>query len=194
MSNEKVSIQIEENTGEVVEDYSYNPGRQERVIFRNMWSNPYGIKQFDLSNKLEEVFEEVEPFAVDPDTGKLLNPSSQPILISKGFIDVQERIQSFAKDTDIYAILERFAVSGDTALINARDAGFGDVSEIPTNLNDIAQFVSTRFKALDNMHPELARMILENASAEEIEKKATEIYNARLAEFKASQEVVKESE
>ena len=193
MSNEKDTIQVKEDTGEVIEDNSYYPGRQGRVIFRNMWSNPFGIKQFDLSNTKEEVFEEFEPFAIDVETGKLLNPSSQPMIVSKGFIDVQERIQSFAKDTDIYAILEKFAVSGDTSLIQAKEAGYGDISEIPSNLNDVAQFLNSRFKALDGMNPELAKMIIDpNAKAEDIEAKANEIYSARLAEYKASQENGKE--
>lgn len=157
------------------------------VAFRSMWSNPYGIKQFDLSNQLEEVFEEVPAFAVDPDTGKLLNETSQPKLISKGFVNVQEKIQSFAKETDIYSILEKFAASGDTTLINARDCQYGDISELPVNLNDYAQYLSSKFKALDNLNPELAKMVADTTiSPEDIEKKANDIFNERQAAFDAA--------
>lgn len=185
MSNEKTTIQVKEDTGEVIEDNSCSPERQERVVaFRSMWSNPFGINGQDLSRETEEVFEEVQPFALDPKTGDLLNKTSQPMLVSKGFINVHDKIQEFAKDCDIYSILERFAASGDAGLLNARQCGYGDISELPTNLNDYAQYVNAHFKALDSMNPELAKMVIdENIKPEDIEAKANEIYQMRLEDY-----------
>lgn len=189
MSNEKDTIQVKEDTGEVIENNSYNPG-QGKVAFRSMWSNPFGIVGQDLSRETEEVFEEVQPFALDPVSKKLLNDSSQPKLISKGFINVHDKIQEFAKDCDIYAILERFAASGDSSLLNARECDFGDVSVLPNNLNDFAQFVNANFKALDGMNPDLAKMVVDGKSTpEEIEAKANEIYQMRLEDYNKKDEV-----
>lgn len=189
MSNEKTTIEVKEDTGEVIEDNSYTPG-QGQVAFRSMWVNPYGIKGQDLSRETEEVFEEVQPFAIDPVSKKLLNETSQPKLISKGFINVHDKIQEFAKDCDIYSILERFAASGDASLLNARQAGYGDVSELPNNLNDLAQFVNANFKALDSMNPELAKMVIDDKTTpEEIEAKANEIYQMRLEDYNKKDEV-----
>ena len=124
MSNKVNSPEIDEATGEVIGDASCDSQEVDEFKgFRSMWSNPYGSKMQDLSNEFEEVFEEVPPYAVDPATGKFLNDSSVPKIISKGKINVQERIQSFEKEVDLYSILEKFAYSGDQALLNARQCG-----------------------------------------------------------------------
>ena len=189
MCNEKSTIEVKEDTGEVIENNSCDSG-QRQVAFRSMWSNPFGIAGQDLSRETEEIFEEVQPFAIDPTSKKLLNDSSQPKLISKGFINVHDKIQEFAKDCDIYSILERFAASGDVSLLNARQAGFGDISGLPNNLNDFAQFVNSNFKALDSMNPELAKMVIDSKSTpEEIEAKANEIYQMRLEDYNKKGEV-----
>lgn len=177
---------IKEDTGEVI---ATNPCYRKEVkkSFYNL-----GIIEFtdqDLSRELEEVFEEVPAFSTDPDTGKLLNPTSVPQVISKGFINIHDKIQSHAKEADIYSILEKFAYSGDTALLNARECGYGDLSELPNNLNDFAQYVNQNFKVLDGLNPELAKMVVDDkASPEDIEAKANEIYNNRLAELNKSKE------
>ena len=194
MVNEKDSISYKEDTGEVIDNSTCSSGQRQggqgQVIFRTMWFNPYGIKSFDLSNEYEEIFEEVPPFTVDVETGKLLNDTNQPKLISKGFVNVNERIQSYAKECDIYSILERFAASGDTSLINARDCQFGDVSDIPRNLNDIALYTKSLLNNLDNINPELAKMIMDsNVSPADIEKKANDIYQSRIDEFNKANNV-----
>lgn len=178
MSNKNVSPEINEATGEIIGDASCD---SEKVVFRSMWSNPYGFETQDLSNEFEEVFEEVPAYAVDPCTGKFLNNSSVPKIISKGKINVQERIQSFEKEVDLYSILEKFAYSGDTALLNARKCDYADLSELPNDLNGFALFTKSQFDKLKSMNPDLAKLVVdENVSAEDIESKANDILKERV--------------
>lgn len=158
-------------TGEVVET----------PIFRSMWSNPLGIEGQDLSNELEDVYEEISAFAVDPSTGDFMNKSSVPVLKFAGKVNVHEKIQSYAKEVDLYHILEKFAYSGDQAIINARECGYGDISEFPDNLNDYCDLVNKQFNKIKELNPELAEMVIdEKYSAEEIQAKAQEILNSRI--------------
>ena len=161
--------------------------------FKNMWTNPYPMPSLDLSNEFEEVFEEVAPFAIDAETGKLLNPTSQPMIISKGKINVQERIQSYASQADIYSVLEKYAATGDSNLLNARSCSYGDISEYPNDLNGYAQYCRAHLSALDEMNPELAKMVIDkNVSAEDIENKANEILQSRIAANNEKKDIVKE--
>ena len=161
-----------------------NVSTGEVIEFRSMWSNPFGFNGQDLSNEFEDVFTELVPFAVDPNTGDIINKSSQPVVISKGKINVHDKIQSFASEVDLYKILERFAYSGDSAIVNAKEPGYGDISDIPDNLNDLSLLVNKQFKKLSSINPELAQMVLdENVSSESIQAKANEIYQMRLDDY-----------
>lgn len=166
-----MSNKIIDASGEVIDE----------IIFRSMWSNPFGIEGQDLSNELEDVYQEIQPFAVDPKTGEFLNNSSIPKVVKTGQINVQEKIQSFATDVELYHILEKFAYSEDSAIINQKPCAYGDISEMPDNLNDYAQFVNKHIDKLTSLNPELAKMVLdESATPEQIEAKAKEIYQARI--------------
>lgn len=190
MSNEKASIEVKEDTGEIIEDNSYTSG-QGRVAFRTMWFNPYGITAQDLSREIEDVYTEITPYAVDPETGKFLNDSSVPKILKTGTINVQERIQSFANEVDLYSILEKFAYSDDPALVNARPCAYGDLSELPNDLNGFSMFVNAQFNKLNDMNPELAKMVVdENVSADQIQAKAKEILDARIAASETSESEV----
>ena len=175
-----MSNKVNDATGEIIEEPK----------FRSMWSNPLGIKGQDLSNELEDVYQEIQPFAVDPKTGEFLNNSSIPKVIKTGQINVQEKIQSFASDVELYHILEKFAYSEDSAIINQKACAYGDISEMPDNLNDYAQFVNKHIDNLTSLNPELAKMVLDESSTpEQIEAKAKEIYQARIeAQAKAKEQ------
>ena len=175
-------MKVNEYTGEVIDSPK----------FRSMWSNPFGLTGQDLSNELEDVYEEVGPFAIDPETGQFLNDSSVPKIIAKGKINVWEKIQSFAKDVDLYTILEKFAYNDDLSLLNARACSYGDISELPNNLNDFAKCVDVHLDKLKELNPELAKMVIDDSySPADIEAKANEILNERIA---ASEAAKKEGE
>lgn len=189
MQNKVDSPEINEATGEVIGDASCN---SKKVEFRSMWSNPFDSITQDLSNEFEEVYQEIPAYAVDPKTGEFLNNSSVPKIISIGKVNVQERIQSFEKETDLYSILEKFAYSGDISLLNARECGYADISELPNDLNGFAQYTRANFNKLKDMNPELANMILdETKSPEDIEAKAKEIFKERVEASKVNDDASK---
>lgn len=149
--------------------------------FRSMWFNPYEPIKQDLSNEFEDTFIEIAPFTRD-EKGNWLNDTSVPKLVPNGKINVQERIQSFADDVDIYKILERFAYSGDMNLINQRQPMPNDidVSRLPDNLNDFNDLYESMKDNLASLHPDLAKMVLdEKTTFGDIEEKAKSIYQDR---------------
>ena len=165
------NVSINETTGELIE----------KPKFRSMWCNPYGIITQDLSNEFEDVYEELEPFAIDPKTGNFLNNSSVPKIVKTGKVNVHEKIQSFREDVDLYRILERFAYSEDNALLNARQCAYGDISNLPDDLNGFAQLVNMQLDKLTEMNPELAKLVIDDkATSEDIEKKANDILKQRI--------------
>lgn len=180
---QKTVEQVNPDTGEIKELV------QENVIkFNSMFNRVVPIIYQDLSREEEDVFQELIPYAIDPETGKFLNDSSVPKLVQTGKVNVQERIQSFAKECDLYSILEKFAYSDDPALINARACQYGDISELPNNLNDYTAFVDYHYEELKKMNPELAKLVLdENVKAEDIHAKATQILNERIEASKAEE-------
>lgn len=140
---------------------------QEKIVqkpsFRTMWSNPFEPKGEDYSYQFQDLIQEIPPFTKD-ENGKWLNDTSVPKFEKIGKINVQENIQSFADDVDIYKILERFAATGDESIIN-RNAGFyADVSNVPTNFNDFQDYLMSSAKNLDLFSDDMKKAILNGDS------------------------------
>ena len=83
--------------------------------FIDMWTGREKTGQ-DCSNKYIRQFVEIPPYAKD-EKGKFINESSKTILKEIEPFDMDEYIQSFKEDTDIYAILKKFNMSGDISLL-----------------------------------------------------------------------------
>lgn len=120
----------------------------------------------DYSNPMEDVFEEVPPFAYDEETGEFLNKSSFPKLVKTGQVNVQERIQSFFEDVDIYSILAKFAMTGDESLLKRQVGFYGDLSTVPDNIHDFDAYVTGNLAALKKVSPELASVVLNEDSTD----------------------------
>lgn len=138
----------------------------------------------DLSRTKEDVFTEVPPFAYDEETGEFLNKSSFPLLVKTGQVDVQERIQSYLDDVDIYKILERMAISGDTSLVNRQVGFYSDISNVPNNIHDFDNYVAANAHALEKVDPALAKVILNVDSTEADIKAAIDNYASSIAKAK----------
>lgn len=125
-----------------------------------------GVKKtgLDYSRKLEKRFKEVPPYAVDLD-GKIINKKSVPVLIEDEPFDVDEYIQSFKDECDIYTILEKFALTGctDTTLINKGVMSFGDISELPDNINEMNDYYKKVEAKLHEMSSDLAKQVLDDS-------------------------------
>lgn len=103
--------------------------------FIDMWTGREKTGQ-DCSNKYIRQFVEIPPYAKD-DKGKFINESSKTILKEIEPFDMDEYIQSFKEDTDIYAILKKFNMSGDISLLNQKQGFYDDISELPDNHFDL---------------------------------------------------------
>lgn len=159
-------------------------GEVQEIPFRTLYggSRRTGL---DYSNPMQKRWKEIPPYAVDIESGKILNKSSVSVLVPNEDFNIDEYIQSFKEDTDIYTILEKFALTGctDTSIINKGVMSFGDISDLPDNFNDLNEYFDKANKKLDTMSKELAKDILnENKSVESIQKDLADKVEAAKAE------------
>lgn len=152
---------VNSSTGEIIQS-----------PFRTMYS---GIEKTaeDCSDPYQKTYKELPPYAVDPETKKILNKKSVPIFVEDEPFNIDEYIQSFKDDCDIYTILEKFALTGctDTSLINKGVMSFGDISELPDNFNDLNEYFEKANKKLDSFSKDVASQILdESISIDNIQK------------------------
>lgn len=138
----------------------------------------------DFSNPMEDVFEEVPPFAYDEETGEFLNKSSFPKLVKVGQVNVQEKIQSYFEDVDIYTILAKFAMSGDESLLKRQVGFYGDIAGVPDNIHDFDSYVTGNLAALKKVSPELANVVLNENSSEADIRAAVDKYASSIAKAK----------
>lgn len=118
---------------------------------------------FDYSNPMEDVFIEVPPYSVDLETGDLLNKTPYPILKKVGQRNVDDIIQSYAYDCDIYKILEKVAISGDYSLLNVRPGSYGDYLNLPDNLNDLNNYCNNLVAKNSNVDPGVIKAAINEA-------------------------------
>lgn len=174
-----------------MEKVNKETGEVSKVIFKGMWTQTKK-SGLDYSRKLEKRFVEVPPYAVDLETGKLINKSSEPILVEDEPFDVDEYIQSFKDECDIYTILEKFALTGctDSTLINKKVMSFGDISELPDNFNDLNKYFEDANAKIKEFGSDIAKDIIDDS------KKTSDIVDsmAKAAEAaeKAKSEVKKD--
>ena len=104
-------------------------------IFKNCIRKP-----LDLSNRKVKRFIEIPPYAKD-DKGKIINMTSEPVLKENGEFDIQDYIQSFYEDCDLYHLLAKVARTGDISLLNQKQGVYADISNMPDNIHDAQQAV-----------------------------------------------------
>lgn len=167
-------------------------GEVQQLKFNTIYG---GIKKTeqDCSNPYQERFKEVPPYAVDTD-GKFVNKKNVPVLVKDEPFNVDEYIQSFKDECDIYTILEKFALTGctDTSIINKGVMSFGDISELPDNVNDMNEYFEKLNKKLADFSDDTAKQILdENVSVDKIQNDLTDKINkaAAAAATKQKEEV-----
>lgn len=154
-----------------------------------------GIKKtaLDCSDPYQKRYKQVPPHAFDT-KGKIINKKSVPVLVEDEPFNVDEYIQSFKDECDIYTILEKFALTGctDTSIINKGIMSFGDISELPDNLNEMNEYFEDLNKRLTSFNSDTAKQILdENVSVDKIQNDLTEKINkaAQAAAAKQKEEV-----
>lgn len=138
-----------------------NTGEIQQVKFRTPYGGVKRTKQ-DCSDPMQKRWKEIPPYAVDTKTGKFINKTAISILVPDEPFNIDEYIQSFKDDCDIYAILEKFALTGctDTSIINKGVMSFGDISELPDNFNDLNEYFENASKKLSQFNEDTAKDIL----------------------------------
>lgn len=147
----------------------------ETVKFNSMYGPGVPKTGLDYSRTKEPVYTEVPPYAMN-EKGEFINKSSFPMLVKTGEVDVQEKIQSYAKEVDIYSILERFSMTGDVSILNRSVGSYMDISDLPSDIHAFDEYVLHNIEALKKVDPELAQVILNEDSTEESIKNSIDKY------------------
>lgn len=129
--------------------------------------------------KFEETYIEIPPFAIDTETGEILNKNPYPILKKGEPRNFYQEIQSYKEDCDIYAILTKFASTGDVSLLNKGHLQYADIADIPNNIADFSDLVKKNMEELKKLDPVKANTIL-NGSKEELNVLVQDIVKAEL--------------
>lgn len=99
----------------------------------------------DCSNPRRQQFVEVQPFAVDPDTGEILNPTGQLVLKEVAPINQDEVIQSYFETSDFKTVLNRIRKgSGEEIPIYDGSGSFIDLSNMPKNIRELDRFLKEK--------------------------------------------------
>ena len=85
----------------------------------------------DYSRKLEKQYKEIPPYAKN-EKGEFINDKSVAVLVEAEPFDIDEYIQSFKDECDIYKILEKAYLSQNISLLNQYPGGvYDDISDLP---------------------------------------------------------------
>ena len=160
-----------------------------KIKFPTMFENENEKTGLDYSNPYEDVYEEIPPYTKGHD-GKWLNDTSEPIIVKTGKINIQEKIDSFKDEVDIYKILERVAMSGED--ISCRGNQCFDISSIPTNINDFTDYVSAHMEILQSLPKEISSLIIKDDFNQADLDLAIKNYNDKLNEEKNQVETKEE--
>lgn len=136
--------------------------------FRNVFNYGDDPISVDLSRKLEPVYLEIEPFAVDTETGEILNKSAKPVIKKIGDENVYDKIQSFKDDVDIYNILKRFSETGDINELNKRVGAFMDIADLPDNIHDFNKMLDDAAEKYKNLDDSIKENIFNDDKLNEI--------------------------
>lgn len=119
----------------------------------------------DLSNHFAENYIELAPYAVDDETGEIINDSPYPKIVRVDDIDIQKQIDSYAQDCDIYNIIRRSQQGLDVSYA-FKEKSYADLSNIPENNLDQLKQAQDVSKVV--MTDELKDALLKNLSDDEI--------------------------
>lgn len=102
----------------------------------------------DLSKRKVKKYIALPPLARNSE-GKIINESIYEKIVENGYDDVQEKIQSFHDEVDLYSVLNRCVKTNDFTLLNQREVVYGDYSDIP---NDKLGAINFREKAVETFN------------------------------------------
>lgn len=99
----------------------------------------------DCSNPWKKQFVEIQPFAVDPDTGEILNSTGNVVLKEVAPINQKEVIQSHFESCDFKTILKRIRAGSGESLPTYDGTGtFLDLSNSPKNRMELDRYLKEK--------------------------------------------------
>ena len=99
----------------------------------------------DCSNPRRRQFVEVQPFAVDPDTGEILNSTGQLVLKEVAPINQDEVIQSYFETSDFKTVLNRIRKgSGEEIPTYDGTGSFIDLTNMPKNIRELDRYLKEK--------------------------------------------------
>ena len=125
----------------------------------------------DCSNPMRQQFVEIQPFAVDPDTGEILNPTGQLVLKEVAPINQDEVIQSYFESSDLKTVLTRIRKgSGEEVPTYDGTGSFIDLAHMPKNIMELDRYLKEKKNKTVSSAPDSAPVDV-SASDKELDEK-----------------------
>lgn len=127
----------------------------------------------DCSNPRRRQFVEIQPFAVDPDSGEILNSTGEVALKEVAPVNQDEMIQSYFESTDLRTVLTRIRKgSGEELPVNDGTGSFIDLTQIPRNRMELDRYLKEKKnKAVNLSSVDNAPAPAPTVSDDELDKK-----------------------
>lgn len=102
----------------------------------------------DLSNEVEPIYQEVDPWTKD-EKGNFIT-EDEVKLVKIGECNLQDKINSYREETNLYSILKNIASgNADMSALNKRAGVYADISNLPDNYQALAK-MSTNVDSVAN--------------------------------------------
>lgn len=127
----------------------------------------------DCSNPRRRQFVEIQPFAVDPETGEILNSTGEVALKEVAPVNQDEMIQSYFESTDLRTVLTRIRKgSGEELPVNDGTGSFIDLTQMPRNRMELDRYLKEKKnKAIDPSSVDTVPATASTVSDDELDKK-----------------------
>lgn len=127
----------------------------------------------DCSNPMRRQFVEIQPFAVDPDSGEILNSTGEVALKEVAPVNQDEMIQSYFESTDLRTVLTRIRKgSGEELPVNDGTGSFIDLTQMPRNRMELDRYLKEKKnKAVTPTSVDTAPVPASTVSDDELDKK-----------------------
>lgn len=104
----------------------------------------------DLSRRKEKTYLALPPLAKNKE-GEIINMSTNYKLVENGEVDIQEKIQSYHDEVDLYHILKRVASVDDAIDLYSKNKSYADISGMPSDFHSLVNSGSTSSATFDSL-------------------------------------------
>lgn len=160
--------------------------------FRGQYLNTTDRTSQDLSREYEQTYIELAPFARN-EKGEFLNDSPFPKLVEGEKVNIQERINSFFEDVDLYSILKKVSLTGDLSYLDKKAGFYGDFSNLPNNYNDLNNYYKELAKDFNNLPDAVKEIIKSDKPIEEVFEEINKISQKDNKDIKENTEATSEA-